>query len=585
METFDLVIVGAGWHGLAMAKTYTEVCPDATLLIIDSAMSIGGTWAKERLYPGLKTNNIIGSYEFGDFPMTPEKFGVEPGRHIPGSVVHEYLCQFADHFGLGSRLRLQANVESAELQETGEWLLRISGQARNDRASSLKAKRLVVATGLTSDPYVPNYAGRESFTGNFLHSRQLRDRAKDIEASKEVVVVGANKSAWDVCYTAATSGAHVNMVIRPGGGGPSWVWPVMFSPLKLSIQRMATTRFFTLFEPCIWAEGSGFNPARRFLHHTWLGRQLVKLFWKVITNPVLSANGYHQHPELRKLKPWASMFWMGNSLGVHNYETNWFELVKQGRVTVHVADVTSLAGDEVLLSNGDVLHADTFVCCTGWRAAPPIKFMPPSAAAQLGLPGQEKAETTHLVKLADEEVFRAVPGLRSGPLKVLPDGSGPTNLSRDLLGHGPYRLYRFMVPPAKPFLDQRNIAFIGAHLALNAITVAQAQALWITAFFQHEITGLNSSKSAHQDIEYQTVLQSEYCRWRHPPAGGGAGERCPDLVFDGLLYTDLLLRDIGIENFRKRNIWQELFDRYLPKDYAGMTWALIDRMRPNQRHP
>ncbi|OAL30539.1 hypothetical protein AYO22_01491 [Fonsecaea multimorphosa] len=562
-----------------MAKTYSEVCPDASLLIIDSATSIGGTWAKERLYPGLKTNNIVGSYEFGDFPMTPERFGVKPGQHIPGTVVHEYLRQFAEQFGLVSRLRLQTKVESAELHETGEWLLRVRRQAENGGASCLKARRLVVATGLTSEPYVPNYAGRESFTGNFFHSRQLRDRAKDIQASKEVVVVGANKSAWDVCYSAAISGAHVNMVIRPEGGGPSWVWPVMFSPFKLSIQRMATTRLFTLFEPCIWAGGSGFNLVRRLLHQTWLGRQLVKLFWKILANPVLSANAYHKHPELRKLKPWASMFWMGNSLGVHNYETNWFELVEQGRITVHIADVSSLADNEVHLSNGEVLHADTFVCCTGWRVAPPIKFMPPSVAPQLGLPGSEKAETKYLVKHADEEIFKAVPGLRAGPIKVLPDGLGPIHVSGDTLAHAPYRLYRFMVPPAKIFLDHRNIAFIGAHLALNAITVAQAQALWITAFFQHKIPKLNSSTTTHQDIEYQTILQSEYCRWRHPPTGGGAGGRCPDLVFDGLLYTDLLLQDVGINNFRKRNVWEELFDRYLPKDYAGMTGELRNRMR------
>ncbi|OAG39849.1 hypothetical protein AYO21_05915 [Fonsecaea monophora] len=568
-----------------MAKTYSEVCPHASLLILDSAQSIGGTWAKERLYPGLKTNNIIGSYEFGDFPMTPERFGVKPGQHIPGAVVHEYLCQFAEQFRLVPCLRLQTKVESAELQETGQWLLRVRGQAEDDEAKCLEADRLVVATGLTSEPYIPQYAGIESFRGNFLHSRQMRDRANDVETSKEVVVVGANKSAWDVCYSAARAGAHVNMVIRPQGGGPSWVWPVMFSPFKLSIQRMATTRFFTLFEPCIWAEGSGFNLARRILHRTWLGRQLVKLFWKILSNPVLSANGYHKYPELKKLKPWASMFWMGNSLGVHNYETNWFELVKRGSITVHLADVKSLAGDEVHLSNGDIIHADTFVCCTGWKVAPPIKFMPPSVAAQLGLPGQEQDGIECLVKQADEEIFRFIPGLRKGPRKVLPDGLPSINVSRETLTHSPYRLYRFMVPSAKPFLDQRNIAFIGAHLALNAITVAQAQALWITAFFQQQIPSLNDSTVNYQDIEYQTILQTEYCRLRHPPSGGGAGEKCPDLAFDGLLYTDLLLRDIGIVNFRKSSLWEELFDRYLPKDYTGMTKVLIDRRRSDQQNP
>jgi hypothetical protein len=563
-----------------MAKTYHEVCPDRTMLVVDSAQSVGGTWAEERLYPGLKTNNIIGSYEFSDFPMVPEHFAVQPGQHIPGAVVHEYLGRFAKEFDLTSRMRLRTKVESAEMQESGAWLLQVRKLGvGSHQISTLLARRLVVATGLTSEPHIPEYKGRESFTGKFLHSRQLRDRADDIRQSKDVVVVGANKSAWDTCYTAAMAGARVSMVIRPGGGGPSWVWPVML-PFGLSLQKMATTRFFTLFDPCLWGEDNGgFSWARRLLHRTWLGRQLVKCFWRMLAIPVLSANGYSTHPELAKLKPWSPMFWMANSLGVHNYETDWFELVKQGKINVHVGDVTSLSGSKVLLSNGVVLLADTFVSCTGWQVAPPIKFLPEGITAELGIPGLGATRDTLLVQKAGEEILRAVPELQPGPVKTLPKGSAPIVSTRDGKASTPYRLYRFMVPPSPKLLEVRNVAFIGAHLALNAITVAQAQALWITAFFEDEIPHLKRSKLDVKDIHYRTILQSEYCRLRHPPDGGGAGERCPDLIFDGLLYIDLLLRDVGIDNFRKHGVWQELFHRYLPKDYAGMTIDLRSRLQ------
>ncbi len=566
-----------------MAKTYHQVRPDHSMLIIDSQRSIGGTWAKERLYPGLKTNNLIGSYEFGDFPMTPEKFGVKPGQHIPGAVVHEYLCQFARAFDLTSRMRLWTKVESVELQDSGEWLLRLRNLRNGgDEIFCILAKRLVIATGLTSAPNIPKYSGKDSFTGNFLHSRELNDRAEDLRTSKEVVVVGGNKSAWDTCYSAATAGAHVNMVIRPGGGGPSWVWPVLL-PFGLSIQKMATTRFFTLFEPCIWADDSGFTWTRKLLHRTWFGQRVVNLFWKLLAALAISANKYSSHPELAKLKPWSSVFWMANSLGVHNYETNWFDLVRQGKINVHVADVTSLSGNKVYLSSGEVILADTFVACTGWKVAPPINVLPEAVAAQLGLAGIAVPEDDSLVSKAEEEIFRAVPALRRNPRKNLPAGSAAPLSTRETKTSKPYRLYRFMVPPAKKFLEQRNIAFIGANLALNATTVAQSQALWITAFFLHEIPNLELSILDVEDIRYQTMLQTEYCRQRHPPDGGGAGERCPDLMFDGLLYTDLLLRDIGIEHFRKRGVWEELFDRYLPKDYAGMTEVLIERMENGAR--
>ena len=68
-------IINPGLHGLAMAKTFLQVHPNGKLLVVDQAKSVGGSWAKERLYPGLKTNNVFGSSEFGDFPMVPERYG------------------------------------------------------------------------------------------------------------------------------------------------------------------------------------------------------------------------------------------------------------------------------------------------------------------------------------------------------------------------------------------------------------------------------------------------------------------------------------------------------------------------------
>jgi hypothetical protein len=502
---------------------------------------------------------------------------MQTSQGLTGVQVHDYLCQYAREFDLVSRIRLQTKIESAELRNDGQWLLAVRGTDQpSQHTTIINAKRLVLATGLTSEPHVPELKGKETFTGNLLHSRQLRDRAEDIRASKEVVVIGANKSAWDTCYSAATAGAHVNMVIRPGGGGPSWVWPVAL-PFKLSLQKMATTRFFTLFDPWPWNGSGVLSWVRTLLHRTRLGRQLVKLFWSILTISLFSANGYRSHSELRKLTPWSSMFWMGNSLGVHNYETNWFELVKQGRISVQIAEVTSLSGSKVSLSNGQVILADTVVCCTGWKMVPTIKFLPDGVGGSLDLPGACSSEMDMLFRGMYEKVFRLAPALLTGPKRSLPPDSAPIVSERLRERSLPYRLHRFMVPCQEQFLDHRNIAFIGAHLALNAITVAQAQALWIVAFFENQVGHLDSSTINHKQVREETMLQAMYCRHRHPPEGGGAGERCPDLIFDGLLYTDSLMRDIGLRSFRKRGIWQELFRRYTPGDYATISDEYLAR--------
>jgi len=564
-----------------MAKTYIEASPDNDVLILESAKSIGGVWAKERLYPGLKTNNLLGSYEFSDFPMSPERFGTQKGQHIPGTAVHNYLTQFADHFHLSSRIRLETRLDSAEMKENREWLLHVSSVAADgglEDKSSLVARKLVIATGLTSEPFIPTYPGQSSFQGNILHSRELKAHAKDIEVAQEAVVLGGSKSAWDVCFSAAMAGAHVNMVIRPSGGGPGWVWPVWFTPLQLSIQLLATTRLFTLFDPCIWADGSGFHWIKYFLHRTWLGRRLVSLFWNTLATIVYTAHGYDNHPETRKLKPWTSPYWMGNSLAVHNYESNWFDLVRNDRISVHIADVVSLSKGEVHLSNGSSLKADTFICCTGWKVVPPIQFLPERLASELGFPAIS-TEDDILMRKADYQILSQVPALRDGPKRTLPVPTDPISAEtkKSWKRSKPYQLYRFMIPYEKRFLDHRNIAFIGAHLAINAVMVAQAQALWITAFFKEKIQHLDPSNIDYEGVRYETILHSEYEKIRHPPGAGGSGERCPDLVFDGIAYIDLLLNDLGLKIFRKETLWKEIFSRYVPADYQGIVEEWLQR--------
>ena len=57
--------------------------------MLDAQESIGGTWAKSRIYPTLKSNNLYGIYfQFPDFPMDIS-YGVKEGEHIPGGVVNE----------------------------------------------------------------------------------------------------------------------------------------------------------------------------------------------------------------------------------------------------------------------------------------------------------------------------------------------------------------------------------------------------------------------------------------------------------------------------------------------------------------
>ncbi|MBE7181584.1 MAG: NAD(P)/FAD-dependent oxidoreductase, partial [Terriglobus roseus] len=548
-DHYDLVITGAGIHGLILAKTYLESSPTSSVLIIDSAASIGGVWAAERLYPGLKTNNLVGSYEFSDFPLNAARYGLKAGQHIPGPVVHEYLKDFAERFDLTRHVRFNTLLETAERLGDGSWRLTTtttttttvqSGDSSPPPPSTsqnaphsgppatnttiIHTTRLVLATGLTSQPSIPQFPAQATFDRPILHSLDLRRSAPLLSRARRIVVLGGNKSAFDAAYGAATSasGTEVHMVMRPSGGGPSWVWPVTITPFSLSVQRMATTRLFALMDPTPWIlAGSPTQSVkhlsiwillRYLLHRTFLGRVLVTAFWAVIGGFITRANGYASHPELAKLRPWTSVAWMGNSLSIHNYATDFFALVRRGRIKVHVADIARLGpGGAVYLSDGEAIgDVDALVCCTGWQVAPTVRFLPEGLAGRLGVPGppvenvviemhDPAADITNAdVQAARAQIRRETPMLRHEPTRTLPVSvPEPTPVpppgaahkqhqqdqksSRSKLEASPaatcWRLYRFLIPIPSAANLQRNIAFMGTHLSVAATLVAQAQAL------------------------------------------------------------------------------------------------------------
>ncbi|KAI0456169.1 FAD/NAD(P)-binding domain-containing protein [Xylaria acuta] len=606
MEHFDVVIIGAGLHGLAAARTLVDAGSDGSpkLIILDEGQSIGGTWASERLYSGLRTNNVVGSYEFSDFPMNLERYGLDPGQHIPGTVVHNYFTDFAIHFGLDKLLRQQTRVETALLREDGSWELDYRCLYENEpQTRKLSCDKLVVATGLTSEARMPTFPDSANFRGPLFHAKDLHRRSQDLKDCEEVVVIGGNKSAWDVCYSVATTGARAHMVVRQSGGGPSWVWrPIHLFGAKLTLARLSSTRLFSWFDPGPF--GSSFSSVRRFLHGTIVGTWLTWVFWAALDFFAAAATGYND-PRLRMLRPWTSTFWMGNSLSIHNYETDWFELVRTGQTVVHHADVTSLGETTAHLSDGRSLKADAVVCCTGWKCTPPITFRPDGISEEVGLPREAAcyrkdrikacqnlfAQTQYLTTSdnrnpqdrRDQELRSRAHGritmqcaqLGFSPRRTLPkDCKNRMEWDLALKPHSneplalgfsgaPFQLYRFLVPASPRFLGLRNLAFIGMHRSVHAVIVAQAQALWITAYFQDRLT----EDLEPEAVYYEAILHAEYERLRRPSGSGGSGASFPDLVFDSIPYVDLLLEDLGLKTMRKRTLWANITQPHLPADY------------------
>ena len=231
---------------MAAAKVYIELHPSEDIVLLEASGSCGGTWGKDRIYPGLKSNNLYDTYEYPDYPMSFDRYGVKAGEHIPGMVLHQYLTDFAKKFGVFDRTHFHTKVESVKPSATGGWTLSCtptSSEEDRPASSTVSTKKLILATGLTSTPNTPTYEGRETFGGLIFHARDFCKHGDTIQTASNVVVVGGAKSAYDIAWAYVNAGAIVHLVIRPNGNGPIWISNPFVMGGKKRLEKLLHVRF------------------------------------------------------------------------------------------------------------------------------------------------------------------------------------------------------------------------------------------------------------------------------------------------------------------------------------------------------
>ncbi|KAK5634199.1 hypothetical protein RRF57_009913 [Xylaria bambusicola] len=581
MENFDCVVVGAGWYGLAAARQFHYTQPDKSLAIFDAQSSLGGTWAEERLYPGLKSNNLLGTYEYPGFPMTSDKFDVKAGEHIKGAAIHSYLKAYAEYSGIRELIHFDHRVLSAEHRGTnqGGWILTVATPSKTERR--VLAHRLILATGLTSNAFLPHFDGQEDFGGRIFHGKHFHQNSDTLDTATAVTVFGGTKFAWDAVYAYATAGVKVNWVIRSSGHGPCWMSKPYGTPLNLWVEKLANTRLVSWLSPCIWGEVDGYGSIRRFFHGTAIGRFIVDTFWKLFSSDILSQSNFDAHPDTAKLKPWTEAMFIGDSLSILNYEQDIYSLVKSDLVNVYIDEIDHLSPGRVHLASGTALSSDVLLASTGWIHVPSVKLLPEGIAAELGIPYRPlDSAPAQLAK-----ILLRFPRLKRQPVwnahyKPMTEQKGISS-GEDVTPYTPltpYMLYRFLVPASLSYLRTRDIAFAGMlSNTSNAIT-AHISGLWISAFFAGKLgTELEISLSSpdsnwYKALQYETVLYNRWGKWRYPTDWGN---KRPSFIFDSVPYLDLLQRDLGLNPHRKGGWFAEITQGYGPNDYQGIEdeWA------------
>ncbi|OAL46265.1 FAD/NAD(P)-binding domain-containing protein, partial [Pyrenochaeta sp. DS3sAY3a] len=566
MEEADVVIIGAGVYGITNASTYHRLHPEAKILIVDSANSVGGPWAPDRVFPGLKTNNLWGMYEHPEFPMDLERFGVKAGEHIPAEKMLEYLRALAEWADITQFLKLNTAVESIEQVGQG-WKLNCVSVTGESKPIEIKTPKLIIAMGITHKPYMPRYSASQEFESLIIHSKDFPAHFNEIvQPDRHTVIVGSGKSAWDVAYACAKQpNSTATILIRPSGNGPVWMAPSHVTPLTLWLEKLIFTRFFGFMSPCPWAETRGIEGwLRYFFQNTWLGRKATSGFWYVLGEDAISLMKLDAHPETKKLRPWRGAFEVGNALSIHNYPTSFFDLVREGRIKIVFDEISSFENtDDVRLKSGTTLTAQAIVYATGWISENTLPFT--NVSAPLGLPSTAPLSPSEqsLISQTEQSLLAQFPYLRTRDTsRTHHIDPAQRHTQRVDTAQQPYRLHRFIVPPA--LLESRSLAFAGALMCLGTTTCAYLQSLWITKYLDGSLA---LPAASPEQIRADTYRDSQYCAIRGAMSHGRV---LPDVVFDSLSYFDVLCRDLGVEGKRKGWGFGEVVKSYGPQDYRGV---------------
>jgi cation diffusion facilitator CzcD-associated flavoprotein CzcO len=193
---YNTVVIGAGPAGLATSRELTRAGTDH--VVCERGTDVAHTWS--RLYDSLvlHTGKHLSSLPGLSMPRGTPLF---PSR----AEFVRYLQGYAARFQLP--VRTNTEVVAVERSQDG-WRVRTAS------GETVDAHALVVATGIVSNPHVPEIAGARGFRGRILHSVEYRDPQPFV--GRRVLLVGAGNSAGEIGAELAAAGAHVTIAVRSG---------------------------------------------------------------------------------------------------------------------------------------------------------------------------------------------------------------------------------------------------------------------------------------------------------------------------------------------------------------------------------
>jgi putative flavoprotein involved in K+ transport len=196
----DVLIVGGGHAGLSIAARLTQLGVDT--LIVDKNSRVGDNWRNR--YHALTLHNKLHVNHLPYMPFPPTW-----PTYIPKDMLALWLESYAAVMELN--FWTESEVTSAIYDPgTSRWTVDILQPGDNFR--QLEPRHVIMATGVSGIPNLPQIETLARFDGPAVHSSQYHD-GQDW-SGKNAIVLGCGNSGHDIAQDLHSNGARVTMIQR-----------------------------------------------------------------------------------------------------------------------------------------------------------------------------------------------------------------------------------------------------------------------------------------------------------------------------------------------------------------------------------
>jgi cation diffusion facilitator CzcD-associated flavoprotein CzcO len=354
-----VLVVGGGHAGLSAAARLGQLGLDT--LIVDRWPRIGDNWRQR--YHALTLHNQVQVNHLPYMPFPPT---------WPTYIPKDKLAGWFEHYVES----LELNYWPATEFQGGEWderaeRWRVELRGADGARREMRPRHVVLATGVSGIPYIPDIPSLGEFRGTVVHSSRYDDGAA--WAGKRALVIGTGNSGHDIAQDLQSSGAEVTLVQRS---------PTLIVNVEPSAQLP-----YALYDEGPPLEDCDLITAATPLAVTRQSHRLFTERARAMDKPLLERL---ERVGFRLDYGEDGTGWQFKYLtrgGGYYFNVGCSDLVADGKIRlVQFADIERFVGDGARLSSGETLAVDLVVLATGWKGQEALvcRLFGDSVARRLG---------------------------------------------------------------------------------------------------------------------------------------------------------------------------------------------------------